>query len=235
MALHLGILQTDNVLEQFQPDHGDYPAMFERVFRAVEPDAQFSHYPVQQGVPAQIDCDAYLITGSRHSVYDDLPWIPPLVDFLGEVLAAQRKIVGVCFGHQLMAHHFGGRVAPAARGWTVGVHRSHVVQPQAWMAGGQRDVVLLSSHKDQVVSLPPEAQLYLSNESCPISGFTMGDQVITVQGHPEFTKDYARELLAMRRELLGEDTYARALDSMTEQTTEQSVAQWFVEFVRNSR
>ena len=202
-----------------------------RLFSGVSPAPELVSYDVRQGPPERIDCDAYLITGSRHSVYDDLPWIEPLVAFLREVLAANRKIVGICFGHQLMAHYFGGRVAPATQGWAVGVHDSRVVARDEWMPDDCSNFALLSSHKDQVVEMPANARLYLSNDFCPISGFTMGDQVITVQGHPEFNKAYSRALMDYRQEQLGEGVHARGVASLADDTSEQEMARWIMAFL----
>ena len=231
MTLHLGILQTDSVLAQFQPEHGDYPQMFSDLFDGLGTDLRFTNYDVQRSCPPDIVCDAYVITGSRNSVYEDLPWIKELVSYLRNVLYMEKKIIGVCFGHQLMAHYFGGRVAPAEAGWAVGVHRSSVVAEQAWMADGGVDVALLSSHKDQVTELPDDAHTYLSNDFCPIAGFTVGDQIITVQGHPEFGKGYAKDLMDMRQEMLGKETYQCGLASLDEPTNEQVMARWLLDFV----
>jgi GMP synthase-like glutamine amidotransferase len=234
MALHLGILQTDSVLQEFQPNHGDYPQMFTNLFEGLGADLRFTTYNVQQSCPPDIVCDAYLITGSRHSVYEELPWIQALVRYLREVLELRKKVIGVCFGHQLMAHYFGGRVASAEAGWAVGVHRSRVLEEQVWMADGARDVALLSSHKDQVIELPTDAQAYLSNDFCPFAGFTVADQVITVQGHPEFHKSYAKVLMDMRQEILGQETYQCGIKSLDQPTDEQVMARWLLDFVMHT-
>ncbi len=230
--MHIGVLQTDSVLPEFLGEHGDYPEMFATLFSEVDPHLRFTSYNVQVAVPESIECDAYVITGSRHSVYDDLPWILPLVEFLGDVLAAQGRIIGVCFGHQLMAHFFGGRVAPAVGGWAVGVHHSEVIRRYSWMPDDASGFALLSSHKDQVVELPEGADLYLSNDFCPIAGFTMGSEVITVQGHPEFHKSYAADLMKYRREALGETVYQSGIDSLAVDTNAATMAGWLLEFAR---
>lgn len=237
--IRIGILQTDSVLEKFQPDFGDYPQMFEWVLQtsARQPECaklqiDCINYPVQQSTPLVVDCDAYLITGSRDSVYDDAPWILDLVGFIERALAADKKIIGVCFGHQLMAHYFGGRVAPAEGGWAVGVHTSDILQRHNWMGESvPTQFNLLSSHKDQVVELPQTAEVFATNGFCPIAGFTMNDRVITVQGHPEFTKAYAQGLLDHRRTLLGEAVYQQGMDSMSKATDELLVARWLLQFV----
>lgn len=243
MTLHIGILQTDHVLDELQATHGDYPSMFRVMFDEAASDVTYTNYDVVAGgMPANVVCDAYVITGSRHSVYDPLPWIGSLVKFISQALDAGRKVVGVCFGHQLMAHYFGGRVAPAASGWAVGVHRSQWIgSSRGWLdrPQGQSDqapsLALLSSHKDQVQELPDDAVLYLTNQSCPIAGFTIGDQVITVQGHPEFRKNYARDLLNLRREMLGDSLVSAGLKSLQVATDEVSMARCFVNFLRASK
>lgn len=236
--LKIGILQTDSVLEQFQPRFGDYPEMFTNLLRR----AAAAHVPpleldirtidVRGGVlPEPTSCDAYLITGSRHSVYDDLPWIPPLVEFLRRAIAAGRKVVGICFGHQLLAHYFGGETRPAAGGWAVGVHETRLVGAEDWMEPAQSEVALVSSHKDQVARLPEGARLIASTPFCPIAGFVLGRNVMTLQGHPEFEKGYSASLMDMRREILGEDVYAKGMASLEIDTDEAVVGGWILNFI----
>lgn len=239
-VLHVGILQTDSVLNQFQPTHGDYPAMFQRLLGergliAENPDARelaFSSYDVRQGeYPSHRSCDAYLITGSRHSVYDQLPWIAELVDFLREALAEGRKVIGICFGHQLIAHFFGGETRLADAGWCVGVHRAEVISDEVWMLPAGRNFGLLSSHRDQAVRLPAGARPFARTDACPNAGFVLGDQILTFQGHPEFSRDYALDLLNMRQELLGAEVFKKGVASLGEETDNQLVARWILNFL----
>ena len=95
MPLHLGILQTDSVLEDLQPRFGDYPSMFEGLFRAEDPTMNITTYNVQHALPDSLDCDAYLITGCKLSVYDDLPWIRELASFVRQAIEAKKKILGM--------------------------------------------------------------------------------------------------------------------------------------------
>ena len=231
--MHIGILQTDNVRDPFIAQHGDYPDMFVRLLSAAASDRQalqFSTYDVRLRLPDQIACDAYLITGSRHSVYDPLPWIEPLVSFLRGVLAQDKKVIGICFGHQLMAHFFGGQVSAAEVGWGVGVHTGRVTA-QPWMGEAPPAALsLLCSHKDQVTQPPPDADVYLCSEFCPIGGYTQGNQVLTVQGHPEFVKAYSADLMNARRELLGESVYQAGIASLDEVTDEMMMARWILNF-----
>ena len=107
--MHIGILKVDSVRDEFVETHGDYPDMFERLLLDADPSLNLSVFDVQtDGVPSPDCCDGFLITGSRDSVYDELPWIPPLVEFMAELRRRRTKLAGICFGHQLVAHFFGG-------------------------------------------------------------------------------------------------------------------------------
>ena len=230
--MHIGILGADSVPPQFQGVHGDYPQMFEELFRAAGTgmelrftaiDAVAGQYPK----PAQ--CDLYVITGSRCSVYDELPWIGDLAAFVRLALDAGSHVAGICFGHQLMAHFFGGRTERAS-GWAVGVHESEVLVRTPWLAPAAHRFNLLSSHQDQVTALPPTAQLIARNAFCPFAGFTLGDQVITFQGHPEFRSGYSRDLMNMRRNLLGEATYQAGMASLATEIHPSLVGRWILNF-----
>lgn len=230
--MRIGILQTDHVRPQLVTRHGDYEDMFATLLLSQAPGLDLVIYDVQEVLPETIDCDAYLITGSKDSVYDDQPWITALADFVKDSLAAGKKVIGVCFGHQLMAHFFGGRVAAAEEGWAVGVHTSNVCQRYPWMADlPTEQLSLLSSHKDQVVELPDNAQVYLVSDFCPMAGFVQGSQVLTVQGHPEFSAEYASDLMDLRAEILGEIVYQAGKKSLSRATQSAVMAKWMLNFV----
>jgi GMP synthase-like glutamine amidotransferase len=235
--LRIGILRTDEVMPQFQADYGDYPDMFTRLLASAAETCsppqclELEFYDARQGeFPEPTNCNGYVITGSRHSVYDDEPWIEPLVDFLRQVIGVDRKVIGICFGHQLMAHFFGGRVEKAAAGWGVGVHSSCVVSEESWMVPSQDHLKLLSMHKDQVTEMPESARLLTTSEFCPIGGFAIGNQVMTLQGHPEFVKNYSRSLMEMRLELIGEPRFQSGMQSLSDATDEALVGQWMINF-----
>lgn len=231
--MHLGILKVDSVRPEFQPEFGDYPDMFERLLLRADPEIRVSVFDAQHGVlPAPEDCDGYLITGSRDSVYDDLPWISPLVALLEQLRTQRIKVAGICFGHQLLAHFFGGRVGPADGGWAVGVHRAEIVRQHDWLDGDISGFSLLSSHKDQVLTLPADAELFATNSFCPIAGFTVEDHTMTVQGHPEFTTDYARALMGFRRDLLPGPVYEQGIDSLEHEVEQDKMGRWLVNFFR---
>ncbi len=224
----LCILQTDSVLPEFQGAHGDYPDMFRRLL--ADADAEIVVDDVREG-PPEAASDAYVITGSRHSVYEDLPWLPPFVAFLRAEIDRGAPVIGICFGHQLIAHFFGGEVRAAEAGWAVGVHRAEVTTPQPWMQPSAPAFRILSSHQDQVMRLPQGAQCIASTPFCPVSGFVMGANVLGLQGHPEFQAGYARTLMNHRRELLGEQTYETGIASLETALDDDLVAGWMLRFL----
>ena len=240
--LHLGILKVDSVRPEFQAEYGDYPDMFEKLLTRADANVVVSVFDAQHGeLPKPADCDGFLITGSRDSVYDDLPWISPLVALLGQLREQRVKVAGICFGHQLLAHFFGGRVGAAEAGWAVGVHRAKIVRQPSWLDhDGVDDGVedksaglsLLSSHKDQVLELPPDAEVYATNAFCPIAGFTVDEHTLTIQGHPEFSKDYSRALMDFRRELLGADVHQQGVASLEQEVEQDKMGRWLINFFR---
>jgi GMP synthase-like glutamine amidotransferase len=250
--VRIGILRADAVSAELAAQHGDYPAMFRGLLDAaadgVDPrppgtgPLEFASYAVLEGrLPPSVDaCDTYLITGSRHSVYDDLPWIASLAGFVGEALAAGRRMVAICFGHQLVAHFFGGETRRAAVGWCVGVHEARIVARCDWMTPPAERLRLLASHQDQVVRLPPRAQPFAVGDTCPHAGFVLPAErgpgaVLTLQGHPEFTPAYSEALMDSRRELLGETVYRAGKASLAEPTDHARVAGWMLNFMGSGR
>ena len=231
--MRIGILKTDTVRAEFQDDFGDYPDMFRQLLLAADPGLDFTNYDVQRGeYPGSLAaCDAYLITGSRDSVYDNQRWIGDLAVFVGELHRARHKLIAICFGHQLVAHFLGGETRPAEVGWGVGVKMSEVVRRPAWMDPPADNIRLLVSHKDQVSKLPDGAEVFATSAYCPVAGYTIGDHVFAVQGHPEFDPGYARALIEWRRALLGEDCAEAGLESLGSATDERLVARWIVNFI----
>jgi GMP synthase-like glutamine amidotransferase len=130
--MNIGLLQCDHVAERFQSIAGDYPAMFGALFQRYAPEITLTPYAVcdDEWPEALDECDAYLTTGSRFSVYDDVPWIHRLKAFVRQLRDASKPYVGICFGHQMLAEGLGGRVTKAPTGWGVGVHACEITQTE---------------------------------------------------------------------------------------------------------
>ena len=234
--MKLGILKADSVMPEMLATLGDYPDLIEsllsRAAQQLDIDLSCATYDVEQGqYPARVDeCDGYLVTGSRSSAYDDEPWIQDLGAYLQALDAVQARVVGICFGHQLIAQYMGGRVE--AVGWRVGIHRSKILRHTWFMERGAEDYALIASHRDQVVELPQGAELIASSDFCPMSMFCLGEHMLAMQGHPEFNRDYASYLMDYREALLGQETYQRGKASLAGALSHEIVARWMLRFLQ---
>lgn len=231
----LGILETGLVDVEFRKTYGDYPTMFIDLFKGVDKPPIYKSYCVIDGeYPAHIDeCDAYLITGSKHDSFADEPWIIQLQDYVRELYAKRKKMLGICFGHQLLAHALGGKADRSDKGWGVGVYNSEIpadVNP-SWL-DGMRSFNLNVTHQDQVASIPDEATVLGHNPFCPYSAFFIADSVLCFQGHPEFSSEYTKTLMLSRQDRIPPPVLQKALDSLATPTDHLKIAQVMINFVR---
>mgnify|MGYP001049037767 FL=1 len=184
---------------------------------------------------ASTDHDGYLITGSAAGVYDDLPWIDPLLAFIRAVAAANRPQVGICFGHQALAAAFGGVVTKSPKGWGLGLHRyATLAPPPLAPARWPEEVAVRVIHQDQVESLPPQAVHLGGNTHCPYGMFYLPQhRAIGVQGHPEFAADYLTALITIREGVRFDSTTAAIARASLRAANAQNelFAQWIAAFL----
>lgn len=225
----VGLVKCGGVRPDLVADHGDYPELFARLF-ASEPLDLVTYHADHGEVPTSpADCDAWLISGSTASVYEPLDWIDRTRTFVATVVEAGTPLVGICFGHQLLAEALGGEVARSARGWGVGVHTYDVVAPlPRWPADvpPPARLSLLASHQDQVIQLPPGTTLLATSDHCPVAAFSANDRTVAVQAHPEFTPRLTAALVEGRRSIIGEDRADDALDTIDHPLDAPAVARW---------
>lgn len=195
--MKLGILRTGappKGVDQF----GSYPDMFRRLLG--EDAYDYSVFAVDEGeLPAAPEaCQAYLITGSSSGVYDGTPWIGELMGFLREA-KGRAAMVGICFGHQVMAEAFGGRVIKSPKGWGLGQQTYEVLRREPWMDESSQ-IRLPGSHQDQVVEAPLNAEVVAASNFTPFGALAYRDQpALSIQLHPEFEPAYAIALIENRR------------------------------------
>jgi GMP synthase-like glutamine amidotransferase len=237
--MRLGILQTGKVNEALVGRFGEYPDMFARLYRAADPTIDARSYAVVDGeLPgAPAECDAWLITGSRHGVYDDLPWIEPLKAFLRRARAERMPIIGVCFGHQIMAEAFGGRAEKSARGWGVGVQEYALGDAPSWMAGAPERMVVHVLHQDQVTAIPPDASCLASSPFCEFAMLAYGDpeapEAISIQSHPEFDEAFMRALVErIGGDRIPRETAEAALASLGAPAAGAEFVRWSLAWLR---
>jgi GMP synthase-like glutamine amidotransferase len=224
--MRLGLLQCDHTLESVRHIAGDYDAMFANWLPA-----EWKVYDLTTGeAPRDLnECDAYITTGSKASVYDDEPWIHQFAALTQRIHAAGVPFLGVCFGHQMMGHALGGRVAKSPNGWGIGVHTFTISKHEAWMQPATASINVLMSCQDQVLDLPPGAEVLGGNAHCPVGIFRMG-RMLGIQGHPEFTPAYAEALLHLRRERIGTERVDKALVTLHTPLHPELLATWTTNF-----
>lgn len=224
--MKLAILETGRPPGKLAEEFGDYPAMFEAM---LGPAFEFARFSVQAGElpPDPGAFDAYLLTGSPAGVYDPLPWIPELLDFIRA--AKDRKMVGVCFGHQAMAEALGGRVEKSDRGWGAGLHDYEVVGREPWMDGAG-PIAVPASHQDQVVVQPPNTEVVATSAFTPLAALAWTDRpAISFQFHPEFAPAYAKALIEHRYDLVPDPD--AAISSLDRPNDSDRVAGWISRFL----
>lgn len=237
--MRIGILETGEVAPELRQAHGDYPAMFARLLGAVDVSLAFDVVSVVKGeMPrAPGEADAWLVTGSRHGVYDDLPWIEPLKAFLRDCVAARLPVVGICFGHQILAEALGGRAEKSARGWGLGVQSYRLVDRPAWLEGVPETFAMQAVHQDQVTVLPEGAHVLAVSEHCPHAALAFGDRdlpdAISIQPHPEFTRAFVDDLIAMRAGDVYPEPLARtAREGLVQPVASEAWARAIVAYLR---
>ncbi len=226
--MKLAILETGRPPGDLPERFGDYPRMFARM---LGPEFDVESFDVQAGqLPNGGDHDACLITGSPAGVYEDLPWIPGLLDFVRT--ARDRKMVGICFGHQAMAEALGGKVEKSDKGWGAGLHHYDVDHIERWMESAGR-IAAPASHQDQVVSQPPQTSVTVSSDFTPYAGLAWTDRpAISFQFHPEFDPAFAKALIAERYDQVPDPD--AAMTSLDAPNDNKRIADWIRRFLTAS-
>lgn len=227
--MKVGLLLCDHVRPAFRDEFGDYPAIFQRAWSTFD----FEVFAVCDGqFPSSVDiCDAYIATGSSHSVYEELDWIIQLQQFIRDIHQSEKYFLGVCFGHQLLAAALGGEVKKAQSGWSVGIQTFTISQQEAWMDPFQPQLNLLMMCQDQVHVLPPNATVLASTPACPVGIFRVGQRMLGVQAHPEFSKAYDQLLMETRIDRMGAKTVEQGVASLSLPLDAEKFIQWTLRFL----
>ncbi|MCQ8186397.1 type 1 glutamine amidotransferase [Parvularcula maris] len=210
-----------------------YGVQFETMLEEAGGGFEVVYVDVENGdpLPEPEEGAALLVTGSPKGSYEGHAFIPPLESSVRDWAAARRPVVGICFGHQLIAQAFGARVEKSAMGWGVGVHTHEILGETPWRGGPDRFACAVS-HQDQVVFLPDELSRIAGSPFCPNAALLHRElPVLTFQAHPEFTHDYAAALLTLRRDRIPADRVEAGLRSLENGSDRALMGRWIREFL----
>ncbi len=216
MIPHINILLCDTFPGRLPSFIPSYESLFMDLFASIGVEASYKVFQTWQGeLPSGInDEEIYLVPGSLDSAYDDKPWIVSLVQWIQQAYGYGAKLMGVCFGHQVIARALGGEVRPYPGGFGAGVRASRIIDEQMRTYFPDGEMHLLYSHHDQVMKLPDGSTPCATSDFCLNESYRIGTQVVTFQGHPEFTIAYSRHLLTNCSDDLDEQVRLAALQSL---------------------
>ena len=219
------------------PDPNSYQYTYAPMFRQffsehISATWDLTEYLITQNKwPKTIDeCDGWIICGSPKSVYDGDSWIAELMTFAKNCHRHKKPLVGICFGHQLIAQALGGKVGKSEKGWGVGMRDFNMLVSKPWMPEAKAHCRLLFSHQDQAEELPQDAELLASDPFCPHQIYTIGNHILSIQGHPEFTTTYMQNRLEDRKVLIGESSYQTACASLLKSADSALFGSWIHAF-----
>ncbi|WOI57348.1 type 1 glutamine amidotransferase [Palleronia sp. LCG004] len=224
--MHLGLLQCGPTDTALDIAHGGYPELYAALFGD---GFDWTTWRVFDGdLPDGPDAaEGWVVSGSRHGAYEAHDWIAPLEALIREIHASDLPLVGICFGHQIVAQALGGRVEKFEGGWSVG-RRGYSIDGQvrhlnAW-------------HQDQVVAPPEGARIIASNDFTRYAGLAIGDRTLTLQPHPEFPSGYIESLIEARSDSgVPPEMLAQAREDLTLDIDNDAIGAWLADFMRSGR
>ncbi|KAL3427264.1 GMP synthase [Phlyctema vagabunda] len=247
LPLRIAILECDTPLDGTRAKYGGYGGVFTALLKAGADALSYTGLSANTGLelstwnvvndpesyPSLSSIDAILISGSRFNSFDDDPWILKLVDFVKQVLAQDRvRIVGICFGHQIVGRALGAKVARSDKGWEISVTAIDLTK-RGQEIFGKTSLALHQMHHDIVYNYPEGVEELAYTDKCAVQGMYASKRFITVQGHPEFTEQIVRELLTARHAsgVFNDELFNDAMGRVDKNQDGVVVAQAFLKFL----
>jgi GMP synthase-like glutamine amidotransferase len=235
--MRVTILETGRAPGRLSEDFPRYPDMFVSLLSKADESLAFESVALLDGeaLPDPSGLDAVVITGSPFGVYDSTPWMNQLRDFVRRTFASRTPMVGICFGHQVIADAMGGDVRKSEKGWGVGRHTYQILERRPWMGDAGQSISLSVSHQDQVIT-PPHGAVTLARSAHTEHAMLayQGAPVMSVQGHPEFGDAFSTALYSARRgKSLTDEQVDAAVESLRQPEDNTLVGEWMVNFLRS--
>ena len=232
--MRAALLQCDEVLEKFRPSFGSYVEMIRDMFSRVDDSFVLDSYDCRaEKYPEDLDAyDFFITTGSRASVYGQDGWIRTLIDFIRLLAREKKKFIGICFGHQLAAIALQAKVEKSPKGWGIGIATNRIVCLQHWMDGNKDNINIIVSHQDQVITLPKGATVILESDFCPFFMVQWNDYFLSIQGHPEWHRAYAKAVMNERRTIIPSFIIEAGLQSLAKAPDKERITRWIVNFIK---
>ncbi|MCB0420867.1 MAG: hypothetical protein KDD61_07715 [Bdellovibrionales bacterium] len=233
----IGLLDAYDPEKNREPYHSEYTKLAVDGLKNLTDSSRVQVYKVAQGqMPKNgSECRLWVISGSPASVYEELPWIHQLRNFVIELDSHKYPLLGLCFGHQMIASALGGKVEKSSKGWGVGTRSFPIVQQKLWMNPSATEIRLIYSHQDQVVRLPKESDCLGTSPFCEYEMYCKGSHILSMQGHPEFSKAFAESRLESRKSHMPQDIYQTGLETLKESNDSRLIWTWISNWLNESK
>lgn len=200
------IVKAGSTFSELSRDLGDFP---EWIAAGLDTGRQVALIDARTvgGLPDPARFSAILVTGSHEMVSDRSPWSERLGAWMVEAVCAAVPLLGICYGHQLLAHALGGTVGYRAAGrelGTVNVHLTEAGRADPLFRHMPRAFPAHMVHEQSVLALPPEALCLAHSAEEPHQAFRVGKCAWGVQFHPEFSAAAMQGYLARLTDDAGE-------------------------------
>ncbi|XP_024967759.1 gamma-glutamyl peptidase 3-like [Cynara cardunculus var. scolymus] len=200
-ALLLAARDSEYVMKVY----GGYFNVFLAAFGEEEEEERWDLYRVVDGeFPDTNELQAYdgfVVSGSPYDAYGDDTWILELCFLLQTLDCMQKKVLGICFGHQVLCRALGGKVGKSHSGWDIGLRKVKIVKdfsPCSFLESLHEmppSLSIIECHQDEVWEVPTGAEVIAFSDKTGVEMFTIGTHILGIQGHPEYTKDILNNLI----------------------------------------